>query len=369
VRLWVAVVGMSLWLGAAQAATLTEVYDFCSQPKCADGSVPVLPTLAIDDAGNLYGMTANGGAHGAGVIFELAPDGTETVLYSLSGPDLEPQGFVVGSGALYVETYLGGTENKGEIYAALPDESGVWRTKTLHNFHTTAQSGGAGMVQASSGMLYGVERDQIFKFNPESRAFEIIRRTPSPGPVAAVFEIAGAVYVTERGPGEEGTVNKVEPDNAFQLIHRLNNAVPDTLVGTGTVDYLLASTGSTQAIYRIHQNREGIWRTFAMYDFGENVGASIVESRGTLYGTLLTVSNTTEAFRFDHDTLNIIYNCATSPCPSSPQHPGGAPQPQLPAWVADPLTGALYGYAQGQKRCGMLGRTILNCGAIWELIP
>jgi uncharacterized repeat protein (TIGR03803 family) len=45
-----------------------------------------MPTgkLVRDSAGNLYGTTLLGGA-GFGVVFELAPNGKETLLYSFAG--------------------------------------------------------------------------------------------------------------------------------------------------------------------------------------------------------------------------------------------------------------------------------------------
>ncbi len=54
-----------------------------------DGAGPDA-TLIADKAGNLYGTTTAGGnagcqGFGCGVVFKLAPDGTETVLYTFTG--------------------------------------------------------------------------------------------------------------------------------------------------------------------------------------------------------------------------------------------------------------------------------------------
>jgi uncharacterized repeat protein (TIGR03803 family) len=60
----------------------TVLHSFCSKSGCADGSTP-LGGLVMDTAGNLYGTTQLGGAHGAGVVFEVKPSlGSESVLYS-----------------------------------------------------------------------------------------------------------------------------------------------------------------------------------------------------------------------------------------------------------------------------------------------
>ncbi len=52
--------------------TLTTLHTFCSETNCTDGASPS-DGIAIDDAGNLYGMTANGGATNLGVLFEIQP--------------------------------------------------------------------------------------------------------------------------------------------------------------------------------------------------------------------------------------------------------------------------------------------------------
>jgi uncharacterized repeat protein (TIGR03803 family) len=54
----------------------------------ADGSLPYRCTTIIDEAGNLYGTTGHGGAYGYGVVFEVSPIGTswkEAVLHSFNG--------------------------------------------------------------------------------------------------------------------------------------------------------------------------------------------------------------------------------------------------------------------------------------------
>ncbi len=57
----------------------TVLYNFCSQNNCTDGDGPE-GGLIKDSAGNFYGATAAGGAYYKGVVFKLAPNGTETVL-------------------------------------------------------------------------------------------------------------------------------------------------------------------------------------------------------------------------------------------------------------------------------------------------
>jgi uncharacterized repeat protein (TIGR03803 family) len=54
------------------SGTLTTLYSFCSQPGCADGQYPA-GALVQDTNGNLYGTTGDGGVHGDGTVFSIAP--------------------------------------------------------------------------------------------------------------------------------------------------------------------------------------------------------------------------------------------------------------------------------------------------------
>ncbi len=129
-----------------------------------DGSDPVGPVF-LDAAGILYGTTAQGGANGLGVVFQLSPQGHETVLYSFTdGENQEgeyPQSGVVrdAAGNLFGTTQEGGGSGGcypfscGVVYKL--DPSGKYTV--LHKF--TGQSDGgdayAGVILDSSGNLYG----------------------------------------------------------------------------------------------------------------------------------------------------------------------------------------------------------------------
>ena len=53
-----------------QGRTLTTLYSFCAQKKCADGATPYGLIQATN--GNLYGSTVGGGANGDGTVFSLS---------------------------------------------------------------------------------------------------------------------------------------------------------------------------------------------------------------------------------------------------------------------------------------------------------
>jgi uncharacterized repeat protein (TIGR03803 family) len=141
----------------APDGTETTLYAFEGK---SDGSEPYAG-LIRDKPGNLYGTTLFGGnanCHaGCGTVFRIAPDGTETVLYSFKGgSDGEyPDGGVIAdkAGNLYGTTSAGGANAAGTAFKLSPDG----KEKVLHAF--TGGSGGAepyaGLILGKGGNLYG----------------------------------------------------------------------------------------------------------------------------------------------------------------------------------------------------------------------
>jgi len=93
-----------IWSGHA-------LYSFCSLPLCVDGKSP-RGQLVRDNAGNIYGVTADGGASDNGTIFKIDPSGNETVLHSFTGGSDggNPFGGLISdaSGNLYGAAEVGG---------------------------------------------------------------------------------------------------------------------------------------------------------------------------------------------------------------------------------------------------------------------
>jgi uncharacterized repeat protein (TIGR03803 family) len=106
-----------------QSGQETVLYSFCSVVLCADGAGPG-GAIALDKNGNLYGATAGGGANGHGTMFKLTPQGEETVLYNFCtvqqpycGDGDSPSGLVFGrDGNLYGVTAGGGANAYGAVY-------------------------------------------------------------------------------------------------------------------------------------------------------------------------------------------------------------------------------------------------------------
>jgi len=121
-----------------------------------DGGSPYADLMA-DKSGNLCSTASGGGTSGNGVVFELAPDGTETVLYSFRGGNdgaFPTSGLVLRKGTFYGTTYSGGTGGSGTVFSLAADGTET----VLHSF-TGGTDGenpyGAGPLVASGGYFYG----------------------------------------------------------------------------------------------------------------------------------------------------------------------------------------------------------------------
>jgi uncharacterized repeat protein (TIGR03803 family) len=147
----------------------TVLHSFRGKP---DGAYPNYGGLTLDDAGNLYGTTAAGGATNDGTIFKLGKDGRESVLCGLLGKVRgAPLGGLVidGSGNLYGTSFSPGT-----VFKATPDGT----LSTLHRF------GGAGdgafpegsLVINSAGRFFGttsaggsMNGGTVFELQPDGK--------------------------------------------------------------------------------------------------------------------------------------------------------------------------------------------------------
>lgn len=101
----------------------TTLYSFCSQAACADGASPYDGLVQGTD-GNLYGTASFGGAHGAGTIFRITPQGQFNTLYSFcSQPGCadgeNPTGGLVQdtNGAFYGAAAFGGAHDGGTVFS------------------------------------------------------------------------------------------------------------------------------------------------------------------------------------------------------------------------------------------------------------
>lgn len=134
-------------------STFTVLHDFGGSP--GDGANSGAE-VTLDNSGNIYGTTDYGGANTYGTIFEIATDGTESVIHSFggSGDGSTPDGAIsiLSNGNMYGTTTFGGASQNGVIWE-IP-AGGVYTV--LHNL--TADEGNFArgrLIQDKKGKFYG----------------------------------------------------------------------------------------------------------------------------------------------------------------------------------------------------------------------
>jgi len=156
--------GYGLLYKITAAKAFSGLYPFCGSSDCLDGERPD-GRLVADASGNLYGVTYYGGANGNGEIFKVSVTTKKlTVLYSfcrLSGcaDGANPRGGLVfdKAGNLYgVTTNGGGSSDDGVLFKLTPSNgfSIVRRFCTLSYCTDGARPNGALAISAT-GVIYG----------------------------------------------------------------------------------------------------------------------------------------------------------------------------------------------------------------------
>jgi uncharacterized repeat protein (TIGR03803 family) len=236
----------------------------------ADGSNPY-GALVEDAAGNLYGTAVEGGAKGVGTVFELAPDGTETVLWSFSGADgsYPEAGLVMDkTGNLYGTTSDGGAGSKGTVFKVAPGgtETVLW------SFSGGADGSDpmAGMIIDKKGNLYGTT---VFGgANGDGTVFEV-----APGGAETVL------YSFADGANGTFPMAGLLMDKKGSLYGTTNEG------GTGTG----CGSGGCGVVFKLAPHRKS-WTQTVLHSFaGGTDGAFptsdlIEDNSGNLYGTTYT---------------------------------------------------------------------------------
>jgi uncharacterized repeat protein (TIGR03803 family) len=273
---------------SALAQTETVLYSFGLQ--AAQGATP-WGSLIIDQEGNFYGTTEQGGAYSMGTVFRLSPPATksgawtETVLYSFgsqSGDGVNPYDSLVmdKEGNLYGTTYGGGANNVGTVFKLSPEKSGTWTETVLHGFGGAPNDGSlprAGLIIDKQGNLYGTTESggannagTVFELSPEKSGAwtETVLYGFAGAPNDGSLPYAGLIM--DKSGNLYGTTNE---GGAYSW---------------GTVFQLSPENGGNSA----NGGNGGAWTETVLYSFGTQsgdgvnpYGSLIMDTAGNLYGT------------------------------------------------------------------------------------
>ena len=221
----------------------------------SDGRRP-LSNVISDKAGNLYGVTEEGGTYDAGTVYRLAPDGTETLLHDFTGGSdgaNSDAGLVMDkSGNLFGTTPVGGPQQAGVAF----EISANGTFSVLHNF-TNGSDGGFpedSLLLDKRGNLFGTA------VTGGTHGFGVVYRIDAHGnfkelysfaggsdglyPQARVIEDkAGNLYgTTDFGGGTGcsgsdgcGTIFKLAPDGTETVLYAFTGGNDGAAAYTGVV--------------------------------------------------------------------------------------------------------------------------------------
>jgi uncharacterized repeat protein (TIGR03803 family) len=211
---------------------LTMLYSFCSLTNCLDGSGPYAGLVQATD-GNLYGSTTGGGSSsycggGCGTVFRASPQGAVTTLYNFcSQPNCADGTFPVAAMVQAADGNLYGTTSSTVFRITL-----TGKLATLFTFSRGILP--VGLIQAADGNFYGVTDlegaggGSVFKITPTGVLTTLYtfcaqtRCTDGSGPYAGVIQaFDGNFYGTTifGGSNGAGTVFKITPQGALTTLY------------------------------------------------------------------------------------------------------------------------------------------------------
>jgi uncharacterized repeat protein (TIGR03803 family) len=308
----------------AHAGSYAILYEFSGR-----GGANPMGGLLADQSGNLYGTTTSGGRgcrhSGCGTLFQLAPDGTETVLHDFGGKGdgRSPLATLIAniSGSLFGTTFSGGDKcgmgktSCGTVFAVAPDgtETVLYRFNGKNGEHGAFPFGA--LVLDKSGDFFGTTNaggntscggigcGTVFKLAADGK--QTVLHAFSGGsdgayPVAGLLENANTLYGVAGGGGNgNGTVFKITKDGAESVLYAFaggdDGATPDgaliadkdgnlygttadggngCALGCGTV-FKLAPDGTETVLYAFKGGSDG----------AEPLAGLVVDASGNLFGT------------------------------------------------------------------------------------
>jgi uncharacterized repeat protein (TIGR03803 family) len=208
--------------------TYTVLHQFAAGADDGDDSGA---NVTLDAAGDIYGTTDFGGTHGNGVVFKLAPDGSETLLHVFVGSEgSQPDGGVIVTkkGALYGTTGSGGASGNGVLFSI----SAKGKYKVLHDFSSTDGSFLRGdLLQDKDGSLYGTalfggadDDGTVYKYTSDGTFTVLHAFNGADGEFVehgVVSDAQGNLYGVTAfgGTSDDGTVFKLTPEGTLTTLH------------------------------------------------------------------------------------------------------------------------------------------------------
>ncbi len=249
--------------------TERPLYQFAGPTDAADGGA-----LVADPAGNLYGVSASGGAQQKGAVFQLTPSvagWSESILYSFTGGSdgATPTEVIVGNdGTLYGAAASGGANGGGVIFRLSPSGGG-WTETVLYDLPAIvdwAVSNPHSLIQDNAGNLFGAYQYWSNDY----------------------YDYNGIVFMLSPSNGKWVYTELRKGDQAKDLFLNLIMDPAGNLWGAGGGVYGCAGSYGHGYIFKL--TRASGWQYSTPLVFQGNVtfpasGALALDKQGNLYGT------------------------------------------------------------------------------------
>jgi uncharacterized repeat protein (TIGR03803 family) len=320
--LWVMTAMVAMATGtSAQTFTVLKTFNSNINPT----GIHSMGTLAQGPDGTLYGVTTDGGAGAAGVVFRVQTNGTAfTVIKSFSlinvatGTNADgatPEaGLVLSGSTLFGTTSKGGSGGSGTVFSLSTNGSNFTVLKSFSTLDTVVwtNSDGANPAAAlivSNGVLYGTTpnggtngQGTVFALQTNGNGFANIYhfRNSSDGSVPAgrLLLSGGTLYGTAQYSDGAGTVFSLSTNGTgFVTLHDFSGSGTDganpcaglVLSGGqlfGTTQYGDSGDGSDDGtVFRLNVNGSGFTNLYSFNDSdGLTPDAELLLSGSTLYG-------------------------------------------------------------------------------------
>jgi len=335
----------------------------------ANGSHGVNPNVGLVEAkaGNLYGTTVGGGAHGSGTVFKLDTNGKETVLYSFTGGKDGgiPNAFLVFDAA--EDNLYGTAEAGGDVSCTNPlnlTGCGVvfkvnkttGKETVLYTF--TGGKDGATPIAAltldAKGNLYGTA----------SVGGDLSCTSPF-GPGTG----CGLVFKINKATGKEGVLHRFNgadgaSPGAALYMDKVGNLYSTTMYGgtdfAGTV-FKLDTSGKETVLYSFTGSTDG----------GVPDGALIADAAGNFYSTANSGGDLSCSVPNSNAGCGVVFmlNKTTGEETVLYSFTGGADGAVPAVSLIRDTVGNLYGTAfeGGNPSCS--GEFVAGCGTVFKLAP